>query len=327
MEEKETNQQQDDNVWKIALGLMCIAILGYGLFYSKNTITNLAYLAGYNLPLTLVIWGVFYAAVVRKRGAKIVGFSFLAIFISMIASGLLGYSQHKQEAKKVLSEIQGQFSELIEFSTASQGIPKRMEKPINTTPKTRGEFGEMERFMKEVMDQAASLRNDYLLELEAIGWNNILDANRIKADKTFVESKITIQKAKEVVAKYTKRTQSLLEDAKDDIRSLNISESSKSGMLSGFELGTETAKANIDAMWSLEAKTISKFENIIILLSSKKEAWIVDGEQILFYNDNDLARFNSYIASIQNIVQQQELIQRQSVQTVNQNFDRMKKIK
>ena len=327
MEEKETNQRQDDNVWKIALGLVFVAILGYGLFYSRNTTTNLAYLVGYNLPLTLIIWGIFYAAVARKRGAKIAGFSFLAIFISMIASGLIGYSQQKQEAKQALSEIQGQYSELIESSTDAQGIPKRIEKPINTTPKARGEFGEMERFMKEFMDQMASQRNDYLLELEAIGWNSILDANRIKADKTFVESKVTIQKAKEVVAKYTKRTQSLLEDAKNNIRSLNISDSSKSSMLSGFDRGMEKAKANIDAMWSLEAKTIREFENIITLLSSKKGAWVVDGEQILFYNDNDLERFNSYIASIQNIAQQQESIQRQSVQTVNQNFDRIKEMK
>jgi DNA-binding ferritin-like protein len=245
----------------------------------------------------------------------------------MIASGLIGYSQQKQEAKQALSEIQGQYSELIESSTDAQGIPKRIEKPINTTPKARGEFGEMERFMKEFMDQMASQRNDYLLELEAIGWNSILDANRIKADKTFVESKVTIQKAKEVVAKYTKRTQSLLEDAKNNIRSLNISDSSKSSMLSGFDRGMEKAKANIDAMWSLEAKTIREFENIITLLSSKKGAWVVDGEQILFYNDNDLERFNSYIASIQNIAQQQESIQRQSVQTVNQNFDRIKEMK
>ena len=327
MEEREVTQQQDDNIWKIALALVCAAILGYGFFYSKNTTSDLAFLIGYNLPSTLLIWGIFYAAVARKRGAKIAGFSFLVIFVSMIASGLVGYSQQKHEAKEALSEIQSQYSELIESLTDAQGFPKRIEKPIDTTPKARGEFGEIERFMKEFMDQMASQRNDYLLELEAIGWNSILDANRIKADKTFVESKVIIQKAKEVVTKYTKRTQELLENVRGKIRSLNISESSKRSMLSGFERGMVKAKANIDAMWSLEAKTINEFENIITLLSAKKGAWVVDGEQILFYNDSDLERFNSYIASIQSIVKQQEAIQRQSVKTVNRNFDRMKEMK
>ena len=322
-----TTQQKDDNIWKVALALVCGAILAYGLFYSKNTTSDLVFLVGYNLPATLLIWGVFYAAVARKRGGKIAGLSFLAIFISMIASGLIGYSQQKQEAKQALSEIKSQYSELIESSTDAQGFPKRIERPINTTPKSSGEFGEMERFMKEFMDQMATQRNDYLLELEAIGWNGVLDANRIKADKTFDESKVIIQKAKEVVSKYTANTQTLLDSAKNNIRSLNISESSKRSMLSGFDRGMEKAKENIDALWSLEAKTIKEFENIINLLAAKKGAWVVEGEQILFYNDSDLERFNSYIASIQNIAKQQEAIQRQSVQTVNRNFDRINEMK
>lgn len=325
--EEVTNQQKDENISKVALALVCVAILGYGFFYSNNTTSDLAFLIGYNLPATFLIWGVFYAAVARKRGARIVGFSFLAIFISMIASELIGYSQQKQEAKQALSEIKSQFSELIESSTDAQGLPKRIEKPINTTPKASGEFGEMERFMKEFMDQIASQRNDYLLELEAIGWNGILDTNRIKTDKNFVESKVTIHKAKEVVAKYTKNTQTLLESTKNNIRSLNISESSKTSMLSGFDRGMEKAKENIDAMWSLEANTIKEFENIITLLAAKKGAWVVEDEQILFYNDGDLARFNSYIASIQNIVKQQEAIQRQSIQRANRNFDRINEMK
>lgn len=327
MEEKEMTKHQDENIWKIALALVCAAIVGYGFFYSKNTTSDIAYLIGYNLPLTLFMWGVFYAAVARKRGAQVAGLSFLAIFISMVASSLIGYSQQKHEAKEVVSEIQRQYSELIESSTDAQGLPRRIENPINTTLKSSGELGELERFMKEFIDQLASQRNDYLLEIEAIGWNGILDANRIKNDKTFVESKVIIQKAKEVVAKYTKKTEELLENARNKINTLNISESSKRNMLSGFDRGIEKAKANIDVMWALEAKVINEFENIITLLSANKDAWVVDGEQILFYNNSDLERFNSYIASIEYIVQQQEQVQRQSVQTVNQNFDRMKEMK
>lgn len=325
--ENKTNQQQDDNIWKIALALVCVAILGYGFFYSKNTTSNLAFLIGSNLTLALIIWGIFYAAVARKSGAKLAGFSLLAIFISMIAADLIGYSQQKQEAKQAFSETQAQYTELIESSTDDQGLPKRIEKPINTTPKADGEFGEMERYMKEFMDQMASQRNDYLLELEAIGWSSILDANRIKSDNTFIESKVTIQKAKEVVIKYTKNTKMLLENTRSKIHTLNISESSKRSMLTGFDSGMENSKENIDTMWSLEAKVIDEFEKIITLLSAKKRGWVVDGEQILFYNNSDLERFNSYIASIQNITQQQQEIQRQSVQSVNRNFDLMKKIK
>jgi hypothetical protein len=324
MERKEITPQPDGNIWKIALALVCAGILGYGFLYSKNEISNLSYLIGYNLPLALVVWGIFYAAVARKSGAKIGGFSFIAIYISLIASGLIGYSQQKQEAKQALTDIKNQYSALIESSTDSQGVPKRIEKPIDTTPKASGDIGEMERFSKEFLNQIASQRNDYLLELETIGWKSILDANRIKADKTFVESKDTIQKAKEIVNKYREKTTTLLSNTKEKIHSLNISESSKKGLLSGFEQGIKESKNNTDAVWSLEGKIINEFENIINLLSDKKEAWIVEGKKIIFYDSNDLDRFNSYISSIQKIANQQKEIQNRSIQTFNRNIDSFK---
>jgi hypothetical protein len=125
--EAKAMQQPDNNIWKMALALICIGILGYGFFYSKNTTADLAYLIGFYLPFALIIWGIFYAAVARKRGVKIGGFSFIAIFICMIASGLIGYSWQKKEAKQALSEIQDQYSEIIRSSIDPQGFPKRIE--------------------------------------------------------------------------------------------------------------------------------------------------------------------------------------------------------
>lgn len=230
----------------------------------------------------------------------------------------------EQEAKQAIEEIQGQYSEILEASIDSQGFPQRITKSINTTPKTHGEFGEMEKFIKEFMDKIVSQRNDYLLELEAIGWSSILDPNRIQDDRTFIESKVTIQKAENIVNKYKKQTNALLANAKENILSLNLSDESKKEALAGFDKGMKEATNNIDTLWFLESKTISEFENIIMLLSAKKGAWIIEDGQILFYNNNDLERFNSYITSIQNIMKQQEEIQRQSAQTVNHNFEGMK---
>ncbi|MEW5949858.1 MAG: hypothetical protein AB1711_10680 [Thermodesulfobacteriota bacterium] len=332
MEEKETMQRPDDNIWKIALAFVCMGILGYGFFYSKNTESDFAYLFGYNLPLALFVWAIFYATVARKRRGKIrdykynmaAGFSFLAIFISMIASSLIGFSQQKQYAKQALTEIQDQHSTMIDSSTDSQGLPKRIDKPIDTSPKARGDFGEMERFVKEFMNQMASQRNDYLLELEGIGWHSMLDPQRIRVDKGLIESKVIIRKAKEIVAKYQEKTNVLLRNAREKIQSLNMSASLKQEALAGFDRGMDKAKSQIETMWALERKAVTEVENIITLLSAKNDAWVVERGQILFYNDSDLNTFNSYIASIQSLVKQQQQIQKQSVETVNKNLNRLK---
>ncbi|MBL7205541.1 MAG: hypothetical protein ISS63_14630, partial [Desulfobacteraceae bacterium] len=215
MEQKQIKERPNSNIWKIALTVICIGILSYGFFYSKNTITNFVYLLSYNLPIAALLWVFYYLIFARKSGAKVAALSFLAIFMSLIASSLIGFTQQKQQAKHALTEIQDQYSTLMDSITDSQGQPQRTKKRIDTTPKSRGEFGEMERCMKEFMGQMASQRNDYLLELEAIGWHSVLDPKRIQLDRGLDESKVTIRKAKEVVAKYQEKTNVLLHDLRD----------------------------------------------------------------------------------------------------------------
>ena len=278
----------------------------------------------------LLIWiGIIIAWTAKRRGKSgwrwffiglVIGFC--TIFILNVSKSL--FFQQKHEAKQAVTGIQDHISSLIDSSTDSQGLPKRIDKPIDTPPKARGEFGKVGKFLKEFINQMVSQRKDYLHELDVIGWNSILDAEHIKTDKALIKSKETIRKAKEIVGKYQERTNVLIKNNRLNIRSLNMSESFKREMLSGFNRGIENVKNQIDAMWVLEGKVVTEFENIINLLSAKNGGWIVKGDQILFYKDSDLNRFSSYITSIQSLTNQQKQIQNQSLETANQHFNRIK---
>ena len=322
----EKPRPQPGNVWKIALASICIVIFGYGFLNLYSTHNDLGSLIGSSLVLAWIMRGIFSKVVPRQRETKIKGLSFLAMFICLIASGWIGSFLQKREARQLISEIQNQYSAMVESSTDSQGLPKPIDTQADTAPKTHGESGEVERFIKELMVQMASQRNDYLLELETIGgFNGILNANRIKEDKTLSDSKAKIQQIKEIVKKHRKRINMLVSRARRKIRSLNISESLKREAFLSFDRGVEKGRNHIDAIWSLEDKLINELENIIELLSTRKGAWVVEGDRILFYNENDLAKFNSYIAALQSLMNQEKDIQRQGAQAVNQYWDRLRK--
>ena len=68
-------------------------------------------------------------------------------------------------------------------------------------PQARGEFGEIERFFKTRLSQMASLPKDYERELAGIGWETILDPERLGRDPTLIMSNLIVQKAKTIVAK------------------------------------------------------------------------------------------------------------------------------
>lgn len=314
---------QESRTWIVALGVVCLAIVGFGVFYSTNTISNPAFLAGQYLVYALFLWAVFHAVFLRKRGSRISGISFTFIFIALFAGGLIAASRQQHEAVQAVSSIQNELDRVVSASTDPSSLPARIERTPADVPKAKGEFREMERFVKEFIDRCVALRNDYLLELYAIGWNSILDAKRIKNDTTLSESKVMIERAKVIAEKYEKKTADLMNGTRAHINALNMSESNKREMLAGFERGMSKSGKQIDEQWKLEKQVLLQFENIIVLLAARKN-WVVQGEQILFYSEDDLARFNSYIGTIQRLVQQQEQIQKTSFAEANQNLSALR---
>ena len=311
-------------LWIIFLAILSLCILGYGMFFSKNLIDSLPGLIGYYFPSSVFIWLIFYAIFTRKKGAKIAGISFIIIYVSFMLSGYLSVTMFKIEAKKAITEIETQFEKIAKSSDSPSGIPERIQEEIQTSPKSKGVIGEMERFIKVFMDRSFSLRNDYLLELNAIGWNKILDSTRLKNDTTFTESKFIMNKGKEIVEKYKTLTNSLFEDAFAEIDSLEIDEDFKQEMKDGFKRGLEPTKIMINRNWFLEEKCLSEIEKIIDLLSTRKDVWAIENSQILFYDENDLKEFNAHIYNIQEIVKEQQLIQQQSIDQAKESLKLMK---
>lgn len=318
-----TTVSQGSNIWLVALVVICIGIVGFGVFYSTNTISDPAFLAGEYLVYALFLWAVFHAVFLRKRGAKISGISFAALFTALFAGGLIAASKQQQQAVRAVSSIQKELGRVANASTDSSGFPARIERAPVENPKAKGEFGEMERFVKEFIDRFIAQRNDYLLELDAIGWNSILDAKRIRNDTTLSESKMMIERAKIIADKYEKKTADLMNGTRAHINALNMSESNKLKMLAGFERGMSKSGKKIDEQWKLEKQVLLQFENIILLLAARKN-WVVQDEQILFNSEDDLTRFNSYIGTIQRLVQQQEQIQKSSFAEASQNFNALR---
>ncbi|OQA33406.1 MAG: hypothetical protein BWY57_01211 [Betaproteobacteria bacterium ADurb.Bin341] len=318
--DQRTTLAQGSNTWIAALGVLCFGIVGFGVFYSTNTISDPAFLAGQYLVYAFFLWAIFHAVFLRKRGTKISGITFVAIFIALFAGGLITASKQRQQAVQAVSSIQQELGRVASASTDSSGLPARIERTPSEIPKAKGEFGEMERFAKEFIDRFVALRNDYISELDAIGWNSILDAKRIKNDTALSGSKVMIERAKAIADKYEKKTTELIDGTRAHINALNMSESNKREMLAGFERGMSKSGKQIDEQWKLEKQVLLQFENIIVLLAARKN-WVVRGERILFYSEDDLARFNSYIGTIQRLVQQQEQIQKASFAEANQKLN------
>lgn len=56
--DQSTTVVQGSNTWIAVLAVICLGIVGFGVFYSTNTISNPAFLAGQYLVYALFLWAV-----------------------------------------------------------------------------------------------------------------------------------------------------------------------------------------------------------------------------------------------------------------------------
>ena len=300
------------NVWKTLLALLSVGILAYGYFYSDNSTTNIAFLVGYYLPSSLILWIVFYIVTLRKNGTKAASISFLVIYLSSMLSGVLAVSHQKKEATIALTEIESYFTRLADDVSDSAGFPKKIEAELDTTIKASGQFGEVERFVKEYMGKMVDQRNGYMSELNSIGWENLLDGNRLLKDESFSESKAIVRDAKKIIKKYRVKTYDLLNETRNTINTLSFSDRTKKAAITSFDKGMAESMIQIEKMWNLEEQAVIECDKIITFLSQTKGDWIVENDQILFYEDKDLNTFNSYVVAMQRIFTEQQIIQQES---------------
>ncbi len=314
--------------WLIAL---CAAIVVYSFLYPNGNTSNIGYTVGRNLPIGLVIWGVFQLTVGRKLGRRKTGVqfgkdavAFLSIWCALVAGSLGGYAQQRGKAIQAISEIQKSYSALIVKSGASTSVPPRGGSVVEGESTSSGQFGEMTMYMKEQMANSAALQENYKTALREIGWSTILDPSRLGRDANLVNSKSMLRKAVGIVHQYHAKNDELLASARAGINNLNFSDKVKEVMRRNFDKTSAMARQRIDAIWAIQSKIVSQFKNIISLLGDRREAWKAEGNHIIFSKQTDLDTFNGYLHGIHELVAQDHKIRNQNAKLVGNNLKRLK---
>jgi hypothetical protein len=192
-----------------------------------------------------------------------------------------------------------------EFGT--DGLDRRTG---NATASSSGRSGQIDKFLRESINQMVALRSQYQAELYNIGWNRLLDPDRIALDTRLVKSKATILQAKEIVDKYEKQVNALLDNMRNDINRLNLSANEKAEARKAFETGTQESSETRSQIWQLERAIAWKCGAMIDYLYWDYGNWSVSDGQIIFSNNEKAAAYNRYLEAIEKLVSQQEQLRR-----------------
>jgi len=302
--------------WPIALGVICPVLAGAAYLYSRNTMNDRVSLLIYSLVLAAVVWGILGLSVGLKRGSIKSIFSLAAIFVSLIAGSLYGYSLFLIEEERLFDEKK----QARALEAAKRAPPPVVQKSADGAPAKTGDAGEFEGFAAVFINRSAADRDEFLREMNATGWSKILDPGRVGQDRNLGESRAILQKSRDVVAKYRTRHLALVDSTLKGIATLKVSEPSRQKILHSFDSTSRNSVEAIDALWDCESKSIAEYEGIFALLAARKGTWSADNARIRFTSKADLIAFDARLDAIQGLEQKSHEIRQQQREAIDNTF-------
>ncbi|HEX5462783.1 MAG TPA: hypothetical protein VFX20_22670 [Steroidobacteraceae bacterium] len=299
-----------DRRWLLTLASICGLILAYGVFLSKNATDNVGYLVGYNAVFGVIIFAVFRVCTGRKATRRLSGFAYLAILSSLVVASLIGYSRQKASIDRAEAHLAQGISSIVDASNDAQGNPKKIDTVLDPTKSEPGEIGERESFAKTYLNNEVALRNDYVAGLQAIGWPNILNADRIAKDTGLAQSFAMVDSATTLLQTFDEKMHALQMSARQEISSLPIGASTKAQMRAGFERGLSLSP--LDTLLDLQAKSLVEYRAIFQLLRDTQGQWVVNKGKLVFRHGQDLAALQAHTTLIEKYLEQGQALEEKS---------------
>ena len=297
-------------VW-VALWVFVSAVLVAWLSAKRNGHPDTAEQIGYLFGSFLGVW--LYAYVLGWMVFRVAGRSLLAGRITVCAIALLiltgnlmhelRYSNDKTRAEQaaLAKDLRGDIATLAKGTEGYEPIAA-----LDQNATVGGESGEIQVFLKSYFNKVITQHNEYLAELDANGWNRLLDAKRLEQDGGMAESQAIVTRSQATVEKFRQRWKTTFDDTLRSAEAMDTSEPMKRGFVAGFR--DSSGKANIQAtqIWDLEAGIVAAGGDAIELLAAHRGQWAAESDQLVFSDQQTLDAYNAILARVDALVQREE---------------------
>ena len=167
------------------------------------------------------------------------------------------------------------------------------------------------------MHERAELSNRYETELLST-WSVLLDPSRLQTDNNLGESRELLEQGRSIVKKYESIFLVAFDNSADQVNQLNLTEAEKRRMINAYERDMAQSKLIHQYIWHIEHKKVDEIEKIVELLSDNRDSWSVDGNRILYENQELLDRVNERFANTGALEQEQVRIRNAAVEAQRQ---------
>lgn len=276
--------------------------LATSLIGATLAVAAMGAVVGLIAALVMLLFGKpFGSSMARTYCVAVILIALISAFGSITGASLT----RKREAQQAKAEKTRQTVEAMERDMDAMfaerqnadGTPKNIELRLESdAPKDDMEVAR--HLLQSVINDSATLQNEYLAALKKEGLFTLLEAERLAGDQEFKQSRTIIAACRKRVEEYREKAKKIAMSVPERLDRYELSAKAKRSFLSGYENEKARNTTNLDANWNLEAESIELTSKIIDHLEAKREAWVVEEGALAFHNDEDLEKYNAILKQI-----------------------------
>lgn len=232
----------------------------------------------------------------------------VALLLFALAPAMVCAAAEERPPSAAIEALKSDFEAIGDQSRAD---PVAQIDAFEVGPPAADEAGRMHQVMRRFMNSLLVVRNGYLAELDAMGWNAILDADRLRADTDLADSRRLIEQARAVGLRAQAASEKAFHGFEGLVQEAPLRPETKRGMIIGFNQNKARGLAEMRGTFALESETLDQFEAMVELLG--RTDWDVEDSQIMFHQDADVDAFNARFHRIQALNSQLEARQQANV--------------
>ncbi len=261
---------------------------------------------GQALGGAIIVWAVLLLVGLRRSGAGgMVGG--LGVLWFLAFGGLLASAPQLTAPAGTTERLTDQLTRVMEQSN-SDSLEMVDELQVGTP--TRDAKGQAEVFAAKTLNAMIAVQNEYIAEMQVIGWDKVLDADRLRADADLSESMRMMEQARGAANRLCREQRSRFEAAgRQAAEELDMTPREKQQLLESFLRGVESSAGDRDEICRLELAILDEFGGLLAVFGSDP-GWVLKDGMFLFTEDRHVERFNHHFQNIQTMTEQQEALRK-----------------
>jgi hypothetical protein len=195
-------------------------------------------------------------------------------------------------------------------------------------PAAAAQVEEMRRSLKDFVDTAKKLREQYRHELDAAGCSRLLDADRLAADKRFVESDRMVAGVRAAFGRHMSDLAALLTKWAPQMKAWGADDRTPHTAAQEEEWREDVRDmmTRVQAAAGLEKVVVDSLADAVRILKGAGDGWSARDHTVSFQRGSDAEQFNAVLARIHDAVARQTQLREMSSAKTEQLVEVLKKI-